>query len=190
MHKLPQIAVLAADPLVRAGVLALAAAAGLVAAPIAHPSLAASTGAEVIVGPLDDGLVATPLPGLALVADADEALSARRLRVPGVIARDAAPDRVAAAALAVRHGLWVVDPAVDPGAVERFPDEAPPALTPRERDVLALLAEGLSNKEIGRLLEVSPHTAKFHIAALLEKLGAQTRTEAVISAVRLGLVLV
>lgn len=61
------------------------------------------------------------------------------------------------------------------------------ALTPREREVLELLAEGLSNKDIGRALGISEHTAKFHVNALLGKLDAQTRTEAVVRALRLGL---
>jgi two-component system, NarL family, nitrate/nitrite response regulator NarL len=65
-----------------------------------------------------------------------------------------------------------------------------PALTPREREVLALLAEGASNKAIARALSVSVHTAKFHVASLSEKLGASGRLEAVAIAIRAGLVMV
>jgi DNA-binding CsgD family transcriptional regulator len=61
-------------------------------------------------------------------------------------------------------------------------------LTPREREVLALLAEGLSNKAIADRLAISEHTAKFHVNAVLAKLGVQRRTEAVVRAARLGLV--
>ena len=64
---------------------------------------------------------------------------------------------------------------------------APLTLTPREHQVLELLAEGLSNKEIASQLGVSPHTAKFHVTALLDKFGAETRTEAVVLAARAGL---
>jgi DNA-binding CsgD family transcriptional regulator len=65
-----------------------------------------------------------------------------------------------------------------------------PVLTGREREVLALLAEGASNKAIARALGVSIHTAKFHVASLTEKLGAKGRVEAVAIAIRSGLVMV
>ncbi|QHO76481.1 helix-turn-helix transcriptional regulator [Bradyrhizobium sp. CCBAU 051011] len=61
-------------------------------------------------------------------------------------------------------------------------------LTPRERDVLLLLAEGASNKAIARRLGISVHTAKFHVGSLLEKLDATGRTDAVTHAARLGVI--
>lgn len=61
-------------------------------------------------------------------------------------------------------------------------------LTPRERDVLGLLAEGASNKAIARRLGISVHTAKFHVASLLDKLDATGRTDAVTHAARLGVI--
>ena len=61
-------------------------------------------------------------------------------------------------------------------------------LTARESQVIALLTLGLSNKQIAAQLEISNHTAKFHVNSILNKLGAATRTEAVVSAVRFGLV--
>jgi DNA-binding CsgD family transcriptional regulator len=64
---------------------------------------------------------------------------------------------------------------VEPTAIE---------LTPREQDVLALLAEGASNKSIARQLGISVHTAKFHVGSLLEKLDATGRTDAVAHAAR------
>lgn len=64
-----------------------------------------------------------------------------------------------------------------------------PVLTQREREVIALLAEGASNKVIARRLDISVHTAKFHVAAILEKLGAVNRTDAIATAMRDGLVL-
>jgi DNA-binding NarL/FixJ family response regulator len=63
-------------------------------------------------------------------------------------------------------------------------------LSPREAEVLALLAEGAPNKVIARRLDISVHTAKFHVAALLVKLGAANRTDAIATAMRQGLVLV
>lgn len=63
-----------------------------------------------------------------------------------------------------------------------------PALTARERQVASLLVEGASNKVIARRLDISVHTAKFHVAAVLEKLGARNRSDAVAIALRDGLV--
>jgi DNA-binding CsgD family transcriptional regulator len=62
-------------------------------------------------------------------------------------------------------------------------------LTAREREVLTLLAEGASNKLIGRRLGISVHTVKYHVASILEKLDATGRTDAVAHAARLGLIL-
>src|SRR5438552_4024164 len=70
---------------------------------------------------------------------------------------------------------------------------APPVekvgLTPRELEVLAAMADGASNKAIARRLKISFHTAKFHVAAILAKLNADSRTEAVTRAAQLGLVM-
>ncbi|MER8373121.1 helix-turn-helix transcriptional regulator [Mesorhizobium sp. M1409] len=82
------------------------------------------------------------------------------------------------------------------GDGEPFEDEASdehairPTLSPREAEVLALLAEGAPNKVIARRLNISVHTAKFHVAAILIKLGAANRTDAIAIAMRQGLVLV
>src|SRR5260370_38862805 len=62
-------------------------------------------------------------------------------------------------------------------------------LTPRERDVLQLMAEGLPNKLIAVRLSISEHTAKFHISAIMTKLGAASRTEAVTIGARRGLLI-
>ena len=59
-------------------------------------------------------------------------------------------------------------------------------LTPREREVVALLAEGMANKEITAALQVSANTIKYHLAEIMQKLGARTRTEAVVAATRAG----
>lgn len=80
-------------------------------------------------------------------------------------------------------GLFGEEP-LDDGAATR------PTLSPREAEVLALLAEGAPNKVIARRLNISVHTAKFHVAAILIKLGAANRTDAIAIAMRQGLVLV
>jgi two-component system nitrate/nitrite response regulator NarL len=64
--------------------------------------------------------------------------------------------------------------------------QRPRQLTSREREVLALVAAGIPNKGIARELQVSPNTVKFHIAAILEKLDAASRAEAVVAALRRG----
>jgi DNA-binding NarL/FixJ family response regulator len=63
------------------------------------------------------------------------------------------------------------------------------ALTPREREVLALLAEGVGNKTIAWKLAISEHTVKFHVASIMGKLNATSRTEAVAVGIRKGLIL-
>jgi len=78
-------------------------------------------------------------------------------------------------------------------APERVADSSAPAdqdtaLTPREREVLALLAEGASNKEIARRLGISVHTAKFHVGSVIDKLDATGRTDAVAHAARIGVI--
>ena len=76
--------------------------------------------------------------------------------------------------------------------ISRVPDSAAEPhgfdLTPRELDVLALLAEGASNKTIARRLGISVHTAKFHVGSLLDKLDATGRTDAVAHAARRGVI--
>lgn len=78
------------------------------------------------------------------------------------------------------------DAAADLAIVRRPAREPDPNLTPREKDVLVLLAEGASNKAIARQLKISVHTAKFHVGSLLEKFDATGRTDVVAHAARLG----
>ena len=68
------------------------------------------------------------------------------------------------------------------------PYEQVAGLTPREIEVLNLMAEGASNKTIARRLEISVHTVKFHVGSLLDKLDAAGRTDAVAQAARLGVI--
>jgi DNA-binding CsgD family transcriptional regulator len=85
-----------------------------------------------------------------------------------------------------RVGIWAE--ALDqPGAED---EEHAVTFTPREREVLTLLAAGASNKAIAHALDLSVHTVKFHVASLIEKLGAGSRLEAVAIAIRTGLIMV
>jgi DNA-binding CsgD family transcriptional regulator len=101
----------------------------------------------------------------------------------GVLARDAGPSQIDAAIRAVAAGLIVrlPDP-IESGFAAIGEADGHALLTPRELEVLAALAEGLTNKAIARRLNISLHTVKFHIESLFRKLGARTRTEAVAKA--------
>ena len=98
---------------------------------------------------------------------------------------------MAAAAAAVLQNLLVFDEELaTPAPAATFDLKSPvEALSARELDVLRCMAEGLSNKQIARDLDISEHTVKFHVNAILGKLGAQSRTEAVVRATRAGLIL-
>jgi two-component system, NarL family, nitrate/nitrite response regulator NarL len=132
-------------------------------------------------------------PVLALVADEAAGELALGAGARGLLFRDVAPGMLVAAAKAVACGLTVFEPALSqvraaPRSTAPSGAPGPDTLTPREREVLGLLAEGLSNKAIADRLDISEHTAKFHVNAVLAKLGVQRRTEAVVRAARMGLV--
>jgi DNA-binding NarL/FixJ family response regulator len=121
---------------------------------------------------------------------------ARPAGVRAVLPRNSSATEIIAAIEAVAAGLFVFHPAdVDsvPGARPREPESAAALvepLTPREIEVLRLLAEGMPNKEIAARLNISEHTAKFHVASIMGKLGATSRTEAVTLGIRHGLVMI
>lgn len=192
----PQTLIVSSDPYVRAGIRAQLSASSLTvcgdAEPEAWDQAAAAFHADVV---LWDG--AAPAVGregpeppvVVLVDDEDDARRALAAGASGVVLRGSETERLEAAAVAVRAGLLVVDDAfveLLPGALGPGVLPSGEKLTPREEEVMGLLAQGLSNREIAAALEVSVHTAKFHVNAILAKLGAQTRTEAVVLAVRLG----
>jgi DNA-binding NarL/FixJ family response regulator len=120
---------------------------------------------------------------------------ALRAGVRAVLPRDVTPEQVRAALEAAAAGLVVVHPSEvnaglqAPAAVSSPARELPEPLTPREREVLQMISAGLGNKEIAGRLSISEHTVKFHVASILGKLGASTRTEAVSIGIRHGLVL-
>jgi DNA-binding NarL/FixJ family response regulator len=105
---------------------------------------------------------------------------------------DAGDTQLAAAVSALAHGLSVSLPeAVHPRHTVVSPaptQELAEPLTARELEVLELMAKGLANREIAEALGISSHTAKFHVAQILDKTGSATRTEAVRQGLRLGLI--
>ena len=115
-----------------------------------------------------------PATGLRLAIRVDDPTLAARLaeilsQVPELLitGSDEAADLILSASEAGEHGF---------------------ELTPRERDVIALLAEGLSNKAIGQRLGIAPDTVKFHVGRLIDKLDATGRTDAVAHAARRGII--
>ncbi|MFO0596103.1 MAG: response regulator transcription factor [Myxococcaceae bacterium] len=142
-------------------------------------------------------------PVLALVA-VGQALDAIRAGAKGAIRRDSKPAAIAAAIESLHQGVSVIDPASlanvtttatprPQGAVVSGVDQPTrtaenETLTKRENEVLVLMADGLSNKEIAGKLTISEHTAKFHVNSILQKMNAQKRVEAVVRAAKLGLI--
>ena len=108
-----------------------------------------------------------------------------------VLSPDCTPAELLAGVLAAAAGLVALPPDLLGRLTEEEGEPLPPptevALTPRERDVLALLAGGLSNKRVARELGVSESTVKFHVQAVYSKLGVQSRAGAVTRGVQLGL---
>jgi DNA-binding NarL/FixJ family response regulator len=137
------------------------------------------------------------LPGVAaVVLLASDPLAAwtaqaRRSGVRSVLRDDATAEELGAAIAAARAGLVVLHPdALQGAAAARAAErrDRAPVLTPRELEILEMLAEGMSNRTIAARLGISSQTVKFHVASILAKLGAASRTEAVTFGVRQGLI--
>jgi two-component system nitrate/nitrite response regulator NarL len=131
---------------------------------------------------------------LDAAADAQSSLEAIGTGVRAVLPRSAGGEEILAALRAVSSGLVVLPHELVPmlldGASHGLAKGNGAArLTARELEVLGALADGASNKAIARRLGISFHTAKFHVAAILAKLDADSRTEAVTKAAQLGLVM-
>ena len=123
--------------------------------------------------------------------DTDErVLAALRAGAKGYLLKGASRQEIFDAVRIVRSGGSLFGPGVTTRLLRRVEREegSPDALTPRELEVLWLVAEGLSNREVAARLFVTERTVKFHVSSLLHKLGAGNRTEAVRVAVRRGLI--
>jgi two-component system nitrate/nitrite response regulator NarL len=190
------------DPLALAGLAGLLVAHGMEVAAQASPGddlleLVAAHAPDVAIWDLGLGsghsrLRDLGVPVLALAGAADGPEEALAAGAHGLLFRDAPSDRLAAAVEAIAQGLIVLEEPLT-RRLRRAPSAATPELveplTPRESEVLQLLAQGLPNRAIAQRLRISDHTAKFHVNAILGKLGAATRTEAVAQAIRQGLVI-
>ena len=162
------------------------------AAEALHPDVLLAEGALEDLPPL-----AARAPAIVLLSsEAQPAFTheAFKLGVRAVLARDASPGAILAAVEAAAGGLAVIEPGeLEPLLAASVPAPvsiAAAALTARELDVLRLVAEGDANKEIAWKLGISEHTAKFHVASILGKLSAGSRTEAVTIGIRRSLVLI
>ena len=117
---------------------------------------------------------------------------ARRAGVRAVLRSDATAEELDAALVATSAGLVVLHPdvfSVSPASVPRSSGASRmTALTPRELEIIEMMAEGMSNRIIAARLGISGYTVKFHVASILDKLGAATRTEAVTLGVRHGII--
>ncbi len=193
-----KVALLTDDPLLRAGLSSLLAQVGsidVVDRDVAEVALwDAGIDAEKALARLAE-IRSLPLPVVAVIGDQAQVSPALAAGARGVVLRDQVGPGIQAALAAVRSGLTVVDSALAEHLLPTSP-ALPIATTPhggkglteRERQVVQLLSEGLSNKLIADRLGISDHTAKFHVNGVMMKLGASTRTEAVVEAMRRGLI--
>jgi DNA-binding NarL/FixJ family response regulator len=157
--------------------------------------LVVAEGPDLRAGGAQGGLVAAA--GIdagapAVVCLSDDPQAAARLAAAGppawaLLGPGAGREQLAAAVRAVHRGLVVLGVPLAPGWFPSRPAGEGPRLTPREREVLALLARGLGNKQIAWELSVSEHTVKYHVSSLYAKLGAGSRTEALRLGIERGL---
>jgi two-component system, NarL family, response regulator YdfI len=167
--------------------------------------LARNANADVMLVDSDSALPAVPSSAaIILLMEVGGAREISRLLKAGVhaiLSRESDADDIVAAIYAACRGqvLLSSEAAERLAAVFRDPEEDPEKdpeeesavveeMTPREIEILGLLAEGLANKEVAMRLRISEHTIKFHISSILEKMGAATRTEAVTLGIRRGLI--
>jgi DNA-binding NarL/FixJ family response regulator len=200
-----RVAVVTEDPLLRRGLNSLLAQDG-------HVTVVEDHAEVVLWDPGTDGdralarmreIKTLGAPAVAVISGPEHLGPALAAGARGVVLRGEVGPELGAALTAVKRGLTVIDTSLSSALIAATPAAARSdarhvehhrsrtgggELTERERQVVALLAEGLSNKLIADRLGISDHTAKFHVNGVMAKLGAGTRTEAVVEAVRRGLV--
>ena len=208
-----RVFIIAASPLVRAGLENLLAARDMKIAGIAAtmdelagqlsdaaPDVILIDASGVAFKPLLDSLKSSGITSdfqVVILADdmsVESLTETLRAGVSAILEGDISPDQLVASMQAASSGLIVQSPeyvraALPKVAGSRALEELAEPLTPRETEVLRMLASGLGNKELASRLNISEHTVKFHVASILGKLGAGSRTEAVSIGIRRGLVL-
>ena len=202
-----RIVIAAASAVVRAGLEALLSATPgwEVAGSFADASHVDSLRPDVLVAALPlgalpagaNGVSAGVNPAIVLLTSEGQpewTADALRSGVRALLPRDAPAAAILAAVEAAANGLAVIDPQElegllgSPGPVDAADTGGAP-LTPRELEVLRMMADGAANKEIAWKLAISEHTVKFHVASVMGKLNASSRTEAVTRGLRRGLIL-
>jgi len=135
-----------------------------------------------------DRLTARALPVMLLAPGAPKSGEAKRraANLRAVLRDDATAEEVRAALAAVLAGLVVRHPEMAVGAPTPASSRSGTALTARELEILEMMAEGIDNRRIALRLRISRNTVKFHVASILDKLHASSRTEAVTVAIREG----
>jgi two-component system, NarL family, nitrate/nitrite response regulator NarL len=167
-----RVAVIATDPVRHAGLVAIVTSAG-------HEIVDTVDQADVVLADAVDVEA-----GDAAVVS----LGSADLGQAGILPRDAWPAQIDAALRAAAAGLIVRSALLPRPAFGAYPSEDAPLLTPREIEVLAAIDDGLSNKEVALRLGISPHTVKFHVEALFDKLDVTSRAEAVHKGLKRGLI--
>ena len=198
------LAIIAADPLARAGLASqfadeLEVQVVTQRSPIEAESIRSDGPVDVAVWDVGwsgaetmPDLVGLGVPVLVLVSEIEDVVAAVGAGAKGVLSRSADVETMLAAVQALASGLVTLAPAYleevwrNRPVIPQFTLADP--LTNREQAVLNLVAEGLTNRAIGHELTISEHTVKFHVNAIMTKLDAQSRTEAVVQATRAGLI--
>ena len=203
-----RLALYAGDAAAIEGLAALARDAGCAIVGEAHTPVAL---ARLLDRTRADAILASPLPGIEpalwlserrapfiVIAASSDTAAMRAALMAGagaLLPSEASAEELRMALDALQRGLSLVPSGISKALARgdhicASPETAPAeTLTPRELEVLAALADGASNKAIARRLGISFHTVKFHVAAILEKLDADSRTEAVAEGARRGLVM-
>jgi DNA-binding NarL/FixJ family response regulator len=197
----PRVLIMADDPLARGGLAALLADHCTLVGQVAPDSetlavyspniLLWDLGWEMSGVPDSlDEFVELGVPVVVLLPDDGFAAQIWAAGAQGLLLRDSTLEHVLAALNAVSHGLVVLDPALARSSMLARPITSDSDLTSRELEVLQLLAEGAANRAIAQRLDISEHTVKFHVNAIMSKLDAQSRTEAVVQGIKSGLITV